>query len=499
MSSYKLSSYKLSMPAGTHYLHLTLALSTFSYAILFSSLTLYLINLLGFPPSRTNGIVALFFAFNSVLHLFGGYIGSRLLSYRNLLAISLSFGIIGLYILSKSQPQYFYLGLSFFLISCGFNSTCINCLLTQKFKPDDSRLETAFFINYSFLNLGFFLGFIASGYFDLHTNYKDLFQLASLVNLTALVLLGIGWRYFNTTGEKNITTNQKRKCLFGIISIIFFMLAMLLGFQYESIANYLVLICGLITLIAIVFFAILTKNVDVRHKIYAFVILSTASIIFWMLLFVGPMGVIYFLKNNTNSVILTYKISPQWFLNLNSIFVIFGTPVVAIILNKLRAVGVKISIPQQFSFALFLITLSFYVLSLGIHYSNALGITAGEWIVLHYLLQSLGEILIGPVGSAMVGKLAPKKLQGIMMGFWMMVTGMAATLSHYFSNLMTQTDSINPVLSNPNYLDVFNQMGLYGLVAALFLFVIANYLQKLITADSQDNIAPSITGNAVVA
>ena len=128
-----------------------------------------------------------------------------------------------------------------------------------------------------------------------------------------------------------------------------------------------------------------------------------------------------------------------------------------------------------------------------------MGVTAGEWIVLHYLLQSLGEILIGPVGSAMVGKLAPKNLQGIMMGFWMMVTGIAATLSHYFSNLMTQTGSINPIFSNPNYLDVFNQLGLYGLVAAIFLFVIANYLQKLISADSQENTAPSITSNAVVA
>ena len=492
-------SYKLLMPAGVIYLHVSLALSTFSYAVLFSSLTLYLINLLGFPPDRTNGIVALFLAFNSVLHLCGGYIGSRLLSYRNLLAISFLFGIIGLYILSKSQIQYFYLGLSFFLISCGFNSTCINCLLTQKFKSNDNRLETAFFINYAFLNLGFFLGFIASGYFELHTNYNDLLQLASLVDLTALVLLGVGWRYFKTTGETNITTNQKSKWLFGLGVILFFMLVMLLGFQYESIANYIVLICGLIALIAIVGFAILTNNVDVKRKIYAFVILSTASIIFWMLLFVGPMGVIYFLKNNTNTVILTYTISPQWFMNLNSIGVIFGTPIVAIILNKLRAVGVKTYIPQQFSFALFLIALSFYALSLGIHYSNALGVTAGEWIVLHYLLQSLGEILIGPVGSAMVGKLAPKNLQGIMMGFWMMVTGIAATLSHYFSNLMTQTGSINPIFSNPNYLDVFNQLGLYGLVAAIFLFVIANYLQKLISADSQENTAPSITSNAVVA
>ena len=494
-----MSSYKLSMPAGISYLHLTLALSTFSYAVLLSSLALYLTNLLGFTLNHANGVVALFLALNFILHLFGGYIGSRLLSYRNLLAISLLFGVIGLYILSRPQTEYLYLGLSFFLISCGFNSTCINCLLTQKFKPEDNRRETAFFINYAAVNLGFFLGFVAGGYFDLHTNYKDLFQLASLVNLTALVLTGIGWRYFNTQGEIHISINQKSKCLLGIISIIFFLLAMLLGFQYESIANYLVLTCGLMTLIALVCFAILSNNVDIKHKIYAFVILTIASILFWMLFYVGPMGVIYFLKNNTNTVFLTYKISPQWFMNLNSIFVIFGTPVIAILFSKLRAIGIKISISKQFSFAIILISLSFYVLSLGIHYSNALGITAGEWIVLHFFLQSLGEILIAPVGYAMVGKLAPQKLQGIMMGSWMMNSGIAVALSRYFSNLMTQTDSINPLLSNPNYLGVFNQLGWYGFLAASFLLIISNSLQKLIPVDSQENTAPSITGNTVLA
>ena len=45
---------------------------------------------------------------------------------------------------------------------------------------------------------------------------------------------------------------------------------------------------------------------------------------------------------------------------------------------------------------------------------------------LSYVLQSIGELLLMPVGYAMIGKLAPKQYQGIMMGSWMLVTGLAS-------------------------------------------------------------------------
>lgn len=475
--------YNSPVHVGTNYIHCMVALSTFSYAVLFSSLALYLTNRLEFQPSLANGIVGLFLALNFALHLLGGYIGSRLLSYRTLLALSILFEITGITLLSWSITEYIYLGLSFFLIGCGFGSTCLKCLLTQKFEPHDTRRETAFFINYSAMNIGFFLGFIASGYFDMQSNYQDLFQLSILVNLTSLVFMIVGWRHFDSQQDKLIKHARNPRQLLGINIILLVFLFILIGFKYESIANYIVLGSGFFALGAFLCFAKLSRNTHEKYKIYAFIILSVASIVFWMLFFIEPMGITFFLKNNTNTIFLGYRLSPQWFMNLNSIFVIIFAPIAAIFFKKLQQLGLEISVPKQFSCALILISLSFYTLCLGINSSNPQGITGGTWIVLHFITQSIGEVLIAPVGYALVGKLAPKHLQGIMMGFWMMVSGISAALSHYFSNLMTQTDSIDPLLSNPYYLKVFNQLGLYGLLTAIFLLVAANTIQKLITED----------------
>jgi POT family proton-dependent oligopeptide transporter len=48
------------------------------------------------------------------------------------------------------------------------------------------------------------------------------------------------------------------------------------------------------------------------------------------------------------------------------------------------------------------------------------------------VLQSIGELLLMPVGYAMIGKLAPKQYQGIMMGSWMLVTGLASLFAATF-------------------------------------------------------------------
>lgn len=406
---------------------------------------------------------------------------------------SVLFEIIGITVLSWSTTEYIYLGLSFFLIGCGFGSTCLKCLLTQKFEPCDTRREMAFFINYSAMNLGFFLGFIASGYFDMQSNYQGLFQLSILVNLTSLIFMAFGWRHFDSQQEKLIGHERKPKQLLGINLIVFVFLLILFGFQYESIANYIVLGAGLFTLCAFLCFAMLSQSSHEKYKIYAFIILATASIVFWMLFFVEPMGITFFLKNNTNIIFWGYRLSPQWFMNLNSIFVIILSPLAAIIFKKLQQSGLEIPVPKQFSYALILIAISFYTLCWGIHSSDIRGMTGGIWIVLHFITQSLGEILIAPVGYALVGKLAPKHLQGIMMGFWMMGSGISAALSHYFSNLMTQTDSIDPLLSNPYYLKVFNQLGFYGFLTALVLLLAANTIQKLITEDPEENTALLLT------
>lgn len=478
---------------GIRYLHWLNGFTTFSFAVLFSSLTLYLTNGLNLSNEHSNNIVGLFLALNFALHLLAGYIGGRFLSNRLLYLISLSFQIIGLHLLSMLNSQYLFWGLCFFLMGCGFNSTCLNCMLTQQFEPDDNKREAAFFINYCAMNAGFFIGFLASGIFDLLQNYQNLFYLCNIINILTLLLSIYAWNYL---GDKNTPlanisktrhSGQSKYQVIGVTIILLLIPIIFLGFQRANLANNLVLILGSCVLGFILYFAVRNKNILEKNKVYAYLILTSASIVFWMLYFVGPMGIMHFLKYNAYLNLFTYKIPPQWVLNLNTLFVITGSPLIALILSKLRKRGHNIQISAQFVIALTTIALSFYLLSIGIYFADPAGMSSSIWIIMHFLTQAIGELLLAPVGFAMIGKLAPANLQGIMMGTWMMVSGIAATLAHYFSNEMTLTEAIDPLITNSQYLHTFNQLGLYALIGALILYMLSSRLNGYINQTSESS------------
>lgn len=161
--------------------------STLGFAVLYSTLVLYATKKLGFSDSSANAIMGLFGAFNYGLHLFGGYLGGRYLSNRNLFVLGMVFQVIGCFLIATAGVTGLYWGLALFLTGSGLNVTCLNMMLTQLFTPEDERRESAFLWNYAGMNLGFFIGFTVAGYFQLDENYKALFMFATLGNIIAIL------------------------------------------------------------------------------------------------------------------------------------------------------------------------------------------------------------------------------------------------------------------------------------------------------------------------
>ncbi len=117
--------------------------------------------------------------------------------------------------------------------------------------------------------------------------------------------------------------------------------------------------------------------------------------------------------------------------------------------------------------------------------------SAFKWLFGSYILQSIGELLISPVGYAMIGKLAPKQHQGVMMGSWMLVTGVASVLAGDFSSMVPEpSETAGAVATNPVYAKLFVELGCGSLVVGVALIVLIPFLRKLIT-DGAEAPAPA--------
>jgi POT family proton-dependent oligopeptide transporter len=81
----------------------------------------------------------------------------------------------------------------------------------------------------------------------------------------------------------------------------------------------------------------------------------------------------------------------------------------------------------------------------------------------------------------MIGKLAPKQYQGVMMGSWMLVTGLASLFAGDFSGMIPEPAGTTAAATNPEYAKLFAELGAGSLVVGVALLVLIPFLRKLIT------------------
>ncbi len=471
-------------PEGTAVLFFIQIFATLGFAVLYSTLVLYATKHLQFGVKEATALMGVFGAFNYGLHLFGGYLGGRFLSNRNLFVGGMAAQVIGCACIAFGSLAMFYIGLAFFLTGSGLNVTCINMMLTQRFTPEDPRREGAFLWNYAGMNVGFFIGFAVAGYFQGTESYTSLFIFATLGNFVAIVLALSSWRTLidRNTPLLEVTARQFQLRLLaglaivvGLVPIVWYMLQ-----RPDGTGMLLKGICGAVALV-LVYLTVRHPDRREQRNMTAFLILALGSLAFWSLYQMAPSGLMLFAVHNVDLMVGRVEIQPQWIQNINTVSIVIGGPLLAAWFTRMRGRGWRIDIPQQFATSLLLMALGFLILPLGIKLAGGDGRSAFGWLFTSYVLQSIGELLISPIGYAMIGKLAPKQYQGVMMGSWMLVTGLASLFAGDFSGMIPEPAGTTALATNPEYVQLFGALGLGALVVGIALVVLNPLLRRLIT------------------
>jgi POT family proton-dependent oligopeptide transporter len=471
-------------PEGTAVLFFIQIFSTLGFAVLYSTLVLYATKHLQLSVKMATALMGVFGGFNYGLHLFGGYLGGRFMSNRNLFVGGMALQVAGCACIATGTLAMFYVGLAFFLTGSGLNVTCINMMLTQRFTPEDPRREGAFLWNYAGMNVGFFVGFSAAGYFQATESYSSLFIFATVGNFVAIVLALLSWK---TVADRNTPLleakpNQFRLRLLSGIGIVLGTVP-IVWFMLQRPGGTGTIIKGICAAVALILIYLTLRHPDRREKrnMTAYLILTLGSLMFWSLYQMAPSGLMLFAVHNVDLMIGRVEIQPQWIQNINTVCIFVGGPLLASLFVRMRAKGWRIDIPKQFATSLILMAVAFLILPLGIKLAGGDGRSAFVWLFLSYVLQSIGELLIMPIGYAMIGKLAPKQYQGVMMGSWMLVTGLASLFAGDFSGMIPDPKGTTAVATNPEYVKLFGALGAGSLVVGVALVALIPFLRRLIT------------------
>ncbi len=471
------------IPEGAAALFFVQMFSTLGFAVLYSTLVLYATQHLHFPAKEAATMMGVFGAFNYGLHLFGGYLGGRFLSNRNLFVGGMLLQVFGCACIAGGTAALLYWGLALFLTGSGLNVTCLNMMLTQRFAPQDIRREGAFLWNYAGMNVGFFVGFAVAGHYQLTESYVSLFLFATIGNVLAIVLAAFNWKVLEdlNTPLLQATPRQFRwrfiagiAILIGLVPIVWILL------QHPDPTEALVkAICAVVAAV-LVYLTVTHRDPREKNNMWAYLVLTLGSLVFWSLYQMAPNGLQTFAVNNVDRQVWGFEVAPQWIQNINTVVIVVGGPSMSALFVNLRAKGWPIDVPQQFAVSLLLMGLGFLALPVGISLADDQGMVAFVWLFASYVLQSIGELLISPVGYAMIGKLAPRPYQGIMMGSWMLVTGLASLFAGDFSGMIPEPTGSTALSTNAAYSSLFAQLGWGSAVVGIVLVVLIPFLRRLI-------------------
>lgn len=120
--------------------------------------------------------------------------------------------------------------------------------------------------------------------------------------------------------------------------------------------------------------------------------------------------------------------------------------------------------------------------------------TTSPWfVVLVYLFQSLGELMISALGLAMVAALVPQSMMGLILGMWFLTQAAAFLLGGYVATITAVPDGItDPLQTLPIYTDVFGKIGIATLIVTLIvtlgMVAMAPWLNRMMNtpADGQN-------------
>jgi POT family proton-dependent oligopeptide transporter len=437
---------KQSHPKALYTLFATEMWERFSYYGMRALLTLYLTAELangGFGLDRKDSL-ALYAIFTGLVYLtpiLGGWVADKFLGKRKTVYIGGLVMAVGQFLLAASaflahsldaetRLFVFNFGLGVLIIGNGFFKPNISTIVGDFYDDNDPRKDSAFNIFYMGINLGAILGPFIAGALGEGVAWGWGYLAAGIG-----MLIGVLWMKAreasledkglppNTADGKLVLDGKDWRDIFiYAIGLILTTLAIIFVWRMlpdsiTSIITYVGFAAGFIGLGYIIYQG--TNGSEEWTRMIVILVLAFFNIAFWAGFEQAGGTMNLFAKENTNRLIFGWDMPATWFQNVNPIAILIFAPIFSVMWLKLDAMKLNPRTPIKFAIGLFLGALAFWIMTQASHAADGGNLVSPMWLVTVYVILTLGELMLSPIGLSMITKLAPTKLGSVVMGLWM--------------------------------------------------------------------------------
>ncbi len=448
-------------------------------------LTFFMVDQLFLKDEHANLQYGAIQAFVYAFTFIGGIFADKVLGFKK----SLFFGgivmILGNLLIAFSPQTLFYYGIAFSIIGTGFFKPNVSSMVGELYHEDDGRRDAGYGMFYAGINVGGLLGGALCIYLGKYYSWQLCFLSAAIVMFLGLVTFLFTKKYLGPIGDSpllDLAPGKRR-----IREIAVYTLSILsLPFIFIMVKNtdYTDYFMYTIGIVAVAYFAyelIKLGDVKLQKKLFAAFLFVFFYLLFNAIYEQSGGSLSLFAKDNLNDKLLFFSIDPNIVNNSsNTFFVVVLSPLIGLLWIWMGKRRIEPNTLIKFGIGFLFLGASFYVFYLTKFFANSKGIASLNVFTFAYLITTIGELCLGPIGMSIITKLSPKRLFGMMMGLWFLASAFgqlfAGKLGAEISRSNTGTDLVSKLQS---YTEGYYQLAIYSIIAGVILIAISPIIRKL--------------------
>ena len=390
-------------PKGLYLLFFVEMWERFSYYGMRALLMLYMVNALKFSTERAGSIYGYYTGLVYLTPLLGGYLADRYLGPRKAILIGGILMALGHFAMAFPPLPFFYSALGLLIIGNGFFKPNISTIVGQLYEKNDPRKDSGFTIFYMGINLGALFSPLICGYLGEKIGWHWGFGAAGVGMVFGLLVYL--WGQKKLLGEIGVRPPGGKR----------------VGQEQQE---------------------PLTR--EDKHRIAAIFIFAFFVIFFWSAFEQAGSSLTLFADQDTNRMIplINWEMPASWFQSVNPFFIILLAPIFSGMWINLAERDREPPTPVKLAMGLGLLSMGFVVMIAAAAVYQESGPVSLAWLLAVYLLHTLGELCLSPVGLSVVTKLSPTRFLSLMMGIWFASSSLANLVGGLFAGNYDTTNHV---------------------------------------------------------
>lgn len=403
----------LRQPAGLFVLAGSEMWERFSFYGVRSLLVLYLVEAMQYSRADALSVYGMYTGSAFLCAIFGGWLADRFLGQRRAVVLGMLLMMGGHVALGMAQPIGLALGL--LAVGTGLFKPTTTAMVGALYLPDDARRQGGYTVFYMGINIGAALSALIGGYLAQRHGWSYGFLAAAVGMAIGVVVFMAGWRLLPAVAAPAPEPAR-----------------------------------------------VAWTDAQARRRIHVILLMSLVAICFYLGYEQAAGVMTLFVRDHVSPRFLGLELTAAQFLAVNPLLVILLAPLSARLLSRLAWPEFRVQ-----GLGMLVLAASFLLLQ-ALQGRTAQGEVIPAWAMVAVIgVQTVAELLVIPIGLAVVSRYAPAGWTATLMGAWMLAKAAAGFLAGQLYGWLL-----------PTGLSVYTVVTAISLAGGLLLIALSGVLRR---------------------